>query len=79
MRSATDRFLDYMHYQRNVSPATLRAYGSDLEHFIEFLRDSKVRPRPDRVDPLVIRAWLTALHREGQERSSISRKRSINA
>lgn len=74
MRAATEQFLDYMQYQRNVSPATLRAYGSDLEHFTEFLQGSGVPPRPDRVDPLVIRAWLTALHRDGQERSSVSRK-----
>jgi integrase/recombinase XerC len=69
-----ERFLDYLHYQRNASPATLRAYGADLHHFQEFLRSSSSSARLDRVDPLAIRAWLTQLHQDGQERSSMSRK-----
>ncbi len=71
---AIERFLDYLLYQRNSSPATLRAYSSDLQHFVEFLADTGLPTRPDRVDALAIRAWLTHLHREGQQRSSMSRK-----
>jgi integrase/recombinase XerC len=74
MRKDIARYLDYLHYQRDASPATIRAYGSDLSHFEEFLRTSKLPCRADQVDLLAIRAWLTHLHREGLERSSISRK-----
>ncbi len=69
-----ERFLDYLLYQRNASAATLRAYSSDLQQFVKFLADADLPTRPDRVDTLAIRAWLTHLHRQGQERSSMSRK-----
>jgi integrase/recombinase XerC len=74
MRAAIDRFLEALRYQRNASLATIRAYGADLHHFAEFLKSSRLPCRPDRVDTLAIRAWLASLHREGQERSSMSRK-----
>jgi len=69
-----EQFLDSLLYQRNASPATIRAYRSDLNHFIAFLVDADLPTRPDQVDSLAIRAWLTHLHRQGQERSSMSRK-----
>jgi integrase/recombinase XerC len=74
MDRAIERFLDYLRYQRNASKSTLRAYGSDLTQLAEFLRGAKLPTQVQKVDALAIRAWLTHLHREGQERSSMSRK-----
>lgn len=67
-------YLDHLRYQRNMSAATVRAYGSDLTAFAEFLRDSGLPTAPDRVDPLAVRAWLAKQHRDGQERSSVARR-----
>ena len=60
---------------RNDSPATVRAYRSDLSDFIEFLarRESRA-PRPGDVEPLDIRAWLAELSSRGVKRSTIARR-----
>ena len=68
------RFLDHLHYERNASASTTRAYRSDLDGFLEFLKGAKLPTRADRIDPLAVRAWLSSLHREGLERSSVARK-----
>jgi len=69
-----EQFLDHLLYQRNASPETLRAYSSDLQQFVEFLAEADLPTRPDQMDTLAIRAWLTHLHRAGLERASMSRK-----
>ena len=60
---------------RNDSPATIRAYGSDLSDFIEFLsRRGSRAPRPGDVEPLDIRSWLADLSSRGVKRSTIARR-----
>jgi integrase/recombinase XerC len=74
MQKLIDRFLEQLHYQKNYSPATVTAYGHDLATFLEFLKESKLPAKADQVDPLAVRAWLSRLHRDGLERSSVARK-----
>jgi integrase/recombinase XerC len=74
LRARIAKFLDHLRYQRNASPATVRSYGSDLLAFAAFLEASGLPSAPRRVDPLAVRAWLSRLHREGLERSSVARK-----
>ena len=74
MQKLIDRFLDNLRYQRNCSPATVIAYGHDLETFLAFLKESKLPAQASKIDALAARAWLARLHRDGLERSSVARK-----
>ena len=78
MRRSIDRFLEHLEAERNLSPHTVRAYGRDLERFLEFLsvdflaREAK-RIRPRDVDPLAVRSFLAKLSRAGVGRRSQAR------
>ncbi len=69
-------FLGYLRDQRNYSPATIRAYGSDLTQFLAFLaaRGGRQGAAPESVDPLVIRAFLGHLHERRDSRATMARK-----
>ncbi len=72
-------FLDYLRYQKNASPHTLRNYASDLEQLHSFLTHSaegEPRPEPEleQIDNLTIREFLGVLYRRGNRKSSVARK-----
>ena len=71
-------FLDFLRYNRNVSPHTVRAYAADLAQFLDSLaaRDA-CRPSEvpvSRFDTDGVRAFLGELHRRGHSRSSTARR-----
>ena len=71
-------FLDYLTFERNVSPNTVGAYRDDLESFTGFLCDDYFTVARDqldlrRVDHLAVRAYLAHLARRKLKRSSIAR------
>src|SRR5205823_2703507 len=71
-------FLDYLTYERNVSPNTVTAYREDLESLIGFLCDdyfTMARDQLDlrRIDHLAVRSYLAHLARRSLRRSSIAR------
>jgi integrase/recombinase XerC len=71
-------FLDYLTYERNVSPNTVTAYREDLESFTGFLCNDYLTMARDqldlrRVDQLAVRAYLAHLARRKLSRSSIAR------
>jgi integrase/recombinase XerC len=71
-------FLDYLTYERNVSPNTIGAYRDDLESFIAFLCDDyftlgRDRLELNRIDHLAVRAYLAHLSRRKLSRSSVAR------
>jgi integrase/recombinase XerC len=71
-------FLNYLTYERNVSPNTVTAYRNDLESFISFLCNDYLTMSRDqfdlrRVDNLTIRAYLAHLARRKLSRSSVAR------
>jgi integrase/recombinase XerC len=79
----TDRlreFLDYLRFNRNVSPHTVAAYDSDVSQFLSFaathLAKRRVDLEPGDVDLTTIRAFMGELHRLGQSRASVARKLS---
>ena len=70
MRALIDRYLEHLEDERVVSAHTLRAYGSDLDRFLQFLASDflnldRQRIRPDDVDPLAVRSFIAALSRDG--------------
>jgi integrase/recombinase XerC len=74
-----DRFVHYLSVEKNVSLHTCRGYRRDLEQFEHFLEANRmVLNRAGRVDltkadRLVIRSFLSFLHRKNRK-SSIARK-----
>jgi integrase/recombinase XerC len=78
MLGSIERFLRYLRYERNASPETLRAYGSDLARFATHLRSTRPDPAPlpppAEVDSSALRSYLASLHRLGHRRSSIARR-----
>lgn len=76
---SVQRFLDYLHDQRRVSPRTLTAYESDLKQFGKLLcgpDPGKRAPGPEGIDMLAVRGFVARLSREGLGRASIARKLS---
>lgn len=69
------RFLDVLRAERGASPATVRAYETDLRLFFEWLDEAGLRVEVGQVTLAHVRRWLAAVHRE-YERSSVARKLS---
>jgi integrase/recombinase XerC len=82
MRSLTHRYLRHLAMERNLSPHTVRAYGSDLARFERFLCEEFLACEPETlapqaVDALAVRSFLAALSRDGL--SATSRGRALSA
>lgn len=78
MQSLTERFIEHLELERNLSPHTVRAYGADLKRFIAFLAGEfyGVTPeslRPQEVDVLAVRSFLAHLSRSGVGKKSQGR------
>ncbi|MDZ7773705.1 MAG: tyrosine recombinase XerC [Balneolaceae bacterium] len=78
MKKAVDKYLRYLKVERNASPHTIDAYGTDLRQFLHFCAhnfacEEKQVPL-DRIDRLTIRLWLGELSGERLTKSSIARK-----
>ena len=78
MQNEIGDFLDYLTYERNVSPNTIGAYRDDLESFIGFLCNDYFTMGRDqlelaRVDHLTVRSYLAHLSRRNLSRASVAR------
>ena len=78
MTNEIGSFLDYLTYERNVSPNTVTAYRDDLESLTAFLcNDYFTMSRDDldlrRVDHLAVRSYLAHLSRRKLSRASVAR------
>jgi integrase/recombinase XerC len=74
-------FLDYLTFERNVSPNTVTAYRDDLESFIGFLSNDYLTMGRDqldlkRVDHLAVRSYLAYLSRRKLSRATMARQLS---
>jgi integrase/recombinase XerC len=79
LQSWIESFLEYLQYQRNASPHTLRNYASDLQQFLHFLThtaEGETRPEPElaQIDNLTIREFLGSLYQRKNKKSSVARK-----
>jgi integrase/recombinase XerC len=72
---ARQAFVRHMEFERHASPRTVAEYGSDLAGFAGFVRerDAAVLDDVNRIDVVLLRAWLGALSRKHAP-SSIARK-----
>ncbi len=63
MNELIERYVNYLQYERNASPHTIRNYRSDLEQFRDFLAQGK----PDApveiasIDAFRVRSFLASL------------------
>ncbi|MCB1802764.1 MAG: tyrosine recombinase XerC [Gammaproteobacteria bacterium] len=64
-------FLDYLHYERRLSPRTVAAYRRDLDEFLTWLNDQQVDPI--RVVAAQVRAYSAYRHRRGLAPKSLQR------
>jgi integrase/recombinase XerC len=71
-------FLQFLRLNRNLSPHTVRAYGSDLTQFLEAVASrTGIRRRdlePAALDRATIRGFLADAHAHGQSRATAARK-----
>jgi len=78
VKNEIGEFLDYLTYERNVSPNTISAYRDDLESFTTFLCNDYFTMGRDqvelgRVDHLTVRSYLAHLSRRKLSRASVAR------
>jgi len=77
LQSILSKFVDHLQYQRSASPHTLRNYKTDLEQFFAYLESktpSTTQEQLAQVTNRIIRTWLSQLHSESKQKSSITRK-----
>ena len=78
LKDAVRAFLEFLRYNRHVSPHTHRAYATDLAQFLDSLA-ARDRCRPSQVSVIRfdvdgVRGFLAELHRRGNSRASTARR-----
>lgn len=76
MQTAIDRFLQYLHVERNASDLTVKSYREDLGVLAEYMAEARGGecPEPGDVTVLDLRGYVAALHESGYARSTIARR-----
>lgn len=75
MRTAIERFVEYLRVERNASPLTLKSYEEDLIALVLYLEEVEERPvKIGEVTTLDLRRFVAQLQEEGYAKSTISRK-----
>src|SRR5580700_8252937 len=75
MRQIIKKFVDYLQYERNASPNTIREYRRDITEFGSFLTPPGAATMPlGEVDHRIIREYVSWLYDRKLEKSSVARK-----
>jgi len=76
MRTAIDRFLQYLRVERNASQLTEKSYREDLTFLTDYLSEAygDVCPKPGDVTVLDLRGYVAALHEAGYAKTTIARR-----
>jgi integrase/recombinase XerC len=70
----TDRFLDYITFEKRYSQHTIDAYRSDLEQFSDFISLQYDLHDIDKVDHQVIRSWIVSMMDKKITARTVNRK-----
>ena len=73
MSDLTNKFLDYLSYERNFSKYTVLNYKEDLKFFTEYLDKKKISDIKS-IDYQVIRNYLVYMHNKKLSKKTISRR-----
>jgi len=68
-----DAFLEHLEWERNLSPATLRAYRREISGFVDFVTSELNHEQPGQTTPITVRAHLAHLHSRGLQPRSVAR------
>ncbi|MBZ5694429.1 MAG: tyrosine recombinase XerC [Acidobacteriia bacterium] len=75
MKQVIEKFVQYLRYERNVSPGTLDEYGRDIRQFEAFLTPPGEKTLPlEEVDHRVVREYVASMYDRKLERSSVARR-----
>lgn len=69
-----NQFLQYLRYERNLSPLTVKAYGDDLHQLSDFLTRGNAEFHHSSVTPSDLRAWMVDLSSRGDSARTVRRK-----
>jgi integrase/recombinase XerC len=68
-------FTNYLRYERNMSPETIRAYEKDLHQFLRYFAKDGAEPvNPVELTSLQIREYLAHLKEKNYEKTTVVRK-----
>jgi integrase/recombinase XerC len=75
MKHLIKKFVDYLQYERNASPNTIREYNRDITEFHTFLTPPGETTMPlGEVDHRIIREYVSWLYDRKLEKSTVARK-----
>ncbi len=75
MKRLIDQFVDYLRYERNASPDTIREYRRDIQQFADFLTPPGEKTLPlEQIDHRVIREYVGFMYDRKLERASVARR-----
>jgi integrase/recombinase XerC len=70
-----DAFVNYLRYERNMSPETIRAYEKDLHQFLRFFHRGDGTPvLPGEISTLQVREFLQGLREKNYQKTTVVRK-----
>ena len=71
-----EEFLDYLRYERNRSPLTVKNYGDDLRAFYVFFKSLDDHLSWQSVDADIVRDWMGSMMDKGNNATSVNRRLS---
>ncbi len=70
-----DAFVNYLRFERNMSPETIRAYEKDLHQFLRFFHKGDGTPvHPGEISSLQVREFLAQLREKNYQKTTVVRK-----
>jgi integrase/recombinase XerC len=69
-----ESFLQYLKFEKRVSPHTVISYQTDLKQFSQFLKQTYSEEQPEIATHVMVRSWIVSLIEEEKDPRSVNRK-----